>query len=255
MDLFDKINYSINILKRFNDPFNPYHVAFSGGKDSIILAWLCKEAKVNYRLYFYDNVLIPIEDRNFIVNYYPNCHIIKPKYNFYQLVHLKKTLPTRMRRFCCEYWKECYGKDSLVLTGIRKDESFNRSKRMLFELSPNYRFHFIKTIINPIANFSNSDASSILSGFNLILPNSYKHRNRNGCIGCPISCNRRIELFNIYPKYRIIWEKAAKIIYEYYNFYGFKSGSDVFDWYLSDVSIKTYFELKKQNKLDLLFDL
>lgn len=244
-----KIESSLRILSWYNDRFNPYHVAFSGGRDSVVLAWLCKVAKVNYKLFFYDNVLIPKIDRDFIKKEYPNCIILKAKQNLSELCAIKKALPTRLSRFCCEYWKECYGAGSVVLTGLRLDESYSRSFRHSFEFGRNSRFKFYKSIINPLAFFSNSDILKIILDNHLILSDSYNFRSRNGCVGCPMNVNRHKELFQIFPSYKIIWQKAAeKVVWANKNF-RFKSGSDLFEWWLSDLSIIDYFELKKQNKL------
>ena len=111
-----KIENAIKLLSFYNDNFNPYHVAFSGGRDSVVLAWIMAKSKTNFKLHFYDNVLIPKIDRNFIKNNYSNCIIHKAKLNLMQLVTLKKRLPTRMNRFCCEYWKEADTVKGLLLS-------------------------------------------------------------------------------------------------------------------------------------------
>ena len=119
-----KIESSLRLLRFYDDKFNPYHVAFSGGRDSVVLDWLCRLANVHFQLFFYDNVLIPHVDRLFIKSQYPECIILKAKYNLIDLVRIKKILPTRLTRYCCEYWKECYGSKGIVLTGIRMQAIF-----------------------------------------------------------------------------------------------------------------------------------
>lgn len=247
-----KIESSLKILSFYDDRFFPYHVAFSGGRDSVVLNWLLLQAGVNFRLFFYDNVLIPKVDRNFVLKKYPGCKILKSKYNLNDLVQIKKILPTRVRRFCCEYWKELHGSRGIVLTGIRKDESFARSLRHVFDLSHNSRFHFYKGMINPLSYFSNDDISYIISSNNLTLSEGYALRSRNGCIGCPMSSHQRHELYTLFPKYRKIWENASDIVYKCKKNSKFSSGADVFQWWLSNLSIENYLELKKQKKLNFI---
>ena len=122
-----------------------------------------------------------------------------------------------MNRFCCEYWKELYGEGSIVVTGIRLDESFHRSLRHTFEFSRNSRFHFYKGIINPISSFTNNDINYILKREQLIISENYDIRNRNGCIGCPMSCNRKKELEILFPEYKVIWLKAIEKLFNFYN--------------------------------------
>ena len=48
-ELQKKIEQSINLLKKFDNPDNPVEIAYSGGKDSDVILQLAKEAGIAYR--------------------------------------------------------------------------------------------------------------------------------------------------------------------------------------------------------------
>lgn len=252
----NKIDFSIWFLQHNNSLNKPYHLAFSGGKDSVLLWWLCKEAKVNYQMFFYNNSLLNSDAKNFVLEFFPETKILKPQLNFFQLVEKKKILPTRKSRFCCQYFKECYGSlTHYTLTGVRNDESYNRSFTKISEFRPNPITRKMKHLINPLVFLTEKEVWQLIKKNNLPICNSYKTLKRNGCIGCPMSCNRTKEIFIKYPKFKNMWLKACKIVYDIKiknNINQFDSPEDILLWYCSDLPINQYNLMKAQLSFDFL---
>lgn len=257
--LENRIDFSIWFLRHLDNNNIPYHVAFSGGKDSVLLWWLCNEAKVNYRLFFYDNPLLNGEAKSFTLKFFPETKILKPQLNFYQLVELKKMLPIRSSRFCCDYFKECHGSiNHFTLTGVRNDESFSRKKTKIVEFRRNPVTKKIKHIINPLIFFKENEVWFLLKKYNLPICDSYKILKRNGCIGCPMTVHRTKEIFFLYPKFKKIWLKAATIVFNIavnQNNQNFDSPEDLLLWYCSDMSIERFKSIKYQLSFNFLYEL
>ena len=123
-----KIDASIKLLRSIQDaqPSEVIEVAYSGGKDSDVILQLAKEAGINYEAIYKNTTIDPpgtikhAEDMG--------CTIMQPRnYTFRQLIE-RKGMPSRLRRFCCKELKEYKVRD-VVIIGVRRDESKNRSKR------------------------------------------------------------------------------------------------------------------------------
>jgi len=253
-DLSYKIESSIKMLNFYNDRFNPYHVAFSGGRDSSVLLWLVKKAKVDFNAFFYDNCLIHLKDRNHIKNVYPDVKILMSNWNLKKLVEIHKMLPTRWRGYCCAFFKESHNCNGIVLTGIRSEECFKRKQRYVFEFSRNSIFKFYKGIINPIKGFSNEDIKVILDSEKIPLSETYEKKSRNGCIGCPMQANVFHDLYDINPEYRIIWIKAVEVAWKFADKKKFLSAHDLFQWWLSGLPFSYYKFFRERNVLPVTID-
>lgn len=58
-ELQKKIEQSINLLKKFDNPDNPVEIAYSGGKDSDVILQLAKEAGIAYRAIYRNTTIDP----------------------------------------------------------------------------------------------------------------------------------------------------------------------------------------------------
>lgn len=105
MFLDEKIERAVKILKE-NEPPEGYFVAFSGGKDSIVVYDIVKKANVKHEVHFHVSTVDPPELLQFIREYYPEVVWDRPKYNMLQLIEKNRMLPMRTLRFCCRYLKE-----------------------------------------------------------------------------------------------------------------------------------------------------
>ena len=238
---------SIKILQSF-EPKKGYHLAFSGGKDSQVLYAVALKAGVKFTAYFCRTSVDPPEVIQFIKENYPKVVFLKPKMTMFQVILKKKTLPTRLMRFCCEVLKEYAGSEQVVLTGIRDAESNQRKCRSQIEIDR----HKIKMYIHPIKNWSDNQVWNYLKRNNLEVNPLYKDGyGRIGCIGCPMATTKaKIREFNRFPNHKIAYMNTIKKLMEMGKYDDFEDAEDVFNWWISNNSKDAYMGEKEQCKLD-----
>ena len=136
--LNEKIKYSINLLQKAEKMAlsmdKRFHLAFSGGKDSIVLHRIAELAKVNFFAEMSVTTIDPPELMRYIRKNYPQVKLNRPDINFYKLIIKKKTLPTGMRRYCCAYLKEQAGSGTTTLVGVRAARKCKEGKRKEIEI-------------------------------------------------------------------------------------------------------------------------
>ena len=140
----DKVQQAILRLKTFEPP-EGYYLAFSGGKDSVVIKALADMAEVKYDAHYNITSVDPPELVHFIQKNYPDVVREKPRYSsgedkgqqvtMWNLIPKRKMPPTRMVRYCCKYLKEESGFGRFVITGVRKAESSKRAHRGGVEVS------------------------------------------------------------------------------------------------------------------------
>lgn len=277
----DKIKYSIDLIKKaeklslqMNN--NGFHLAFSGGKDSIVLYHIAKLAGVKFHAEMQITTLDPPEVMRFIRNEYPDVKLNLPPLSFYELIKKKKMLPLRQARYCCEVLKEQSGVGSCVLIGIRKAESSRRAKRKEVELTNKSKkksqlmkqdafdiddeiTHSCingqdKVLISPIFNWDDKDIWDFIRLYQLKYPSLYNEGfNRIGCLFCPMANNKtkQLELAK-YPKVADTIKKSIQYLIDnnaYFNNYN-ATADEIFNWYISNKSAKEYFHnLRNQTEL------
>ena len=113
-------------------PPEGYFVAFSGGKDSIVVKQLCIEAEVKFDAHYSVTSVDPPELIYYIRQYHPDVSFDIPHddqgkpVNMWNLIAKHTLPPTRVVRYCCEELKECAGKGRVTVTGVRWAESARR---------------------------------------------------------------------------------------------------------------------------------
>lgn len=111
----------------------PAWVAFSGGKDSVVLLDLVRKSGIPFEARYTITSVDPPELVQFIKSI-PGVYMDIPRYNdgspitMWNLIPKRLVPPTSLMRYCCVALKESAGKGRLTLTGVRWDESSRRKK-------------------------------------------------------------------------------------------------------------------------------
>lgn len=249
-----------------------FHLAFSGGKDSQVIYELCKMAKVKFKPVMQVTTLDPPELMRFVRMNYPDVILERPKINFYNLIVKKKSLPTKMIRYCCQYLKEQAGENTVTILGIRKAESRARSKRNELEVSNHKYSNSLdqfnidnenqilclngkdKILLSPIINWTNSDVWGFIRNRNLKYCELYdRGYHRIGCMFCPMACVRikRLDRKNYPGVEKLIKKSIQKLCDE--NNYGNNldcNVDEIFNWWISNDSMKVFNAKKLQYKIE-----
>ena len=250
----DRIKFAYEVSQ--NRGMGALHVAFSGGKDSTVLAELVKMSGVPNELHYNVTGVDPPEVVYFMRKFYPELHWDKYEKSMFRLIIEKHMPPTRFARYCCLNLKERGGEGKICLTGVRASESVKRSKRkpfekvtakkedrekMLFNDNDTDRRLWEtcvkkgKDVVNPIIDWEESDVWEFIKSRKIPYCKLYdKGFKRIGCIGCPMATTKeRLKEFKRYPKYKknyiMAFDKMLKNMGRTTNW---KTGKDVFNWWI-----------------------
>lgn len=275
--LKNKIAYSIGLLRRgealaLRMSPDGYHLAFSGGKDSMVLYHLAKMAGVKFKAHMQITTIDPPELMQFVRANYPDVTLHRPTINFYDLIVKKKMLPMRNARYCCAYLKEQAGGGTVTLLGIRAAESSRRAARNEVEID-RHRFSGSldqfnrqtdrsftcingkdKIMLSPIFCWSDADVWNFIRGQGLPYCKLYDEGyTRIGCVFCPMASRKRKILDRKhYPGVeRAIKRKIQTLIDNgYMNKYN-ATADEVFNWWVSNIPAKEFFGmLRFQRTID-----
>lgn len=238
-DLFeyrDKVKIAIERLKHF-EPKEGYYLAFSGGKDSIVIKELANMAVVKYDAHYNLTTIDPPELIYFIREYHKDVIIDKPKKPFLKRI-VEKGFPQRHRRWCCEEYKERGGTDRFVITGVRKAESYNRKNRRMIEICYKDK---TKKYMNIIIDWSDEDVWEFIRKYKIPYCKLYDEGwKRIGCLFCPFAGNHRLIEAELYPKFEKAFIRSFERIYEKKKLEGkksikrWKNGEEMFWWWMKD---------------------
>lgn len=261
-----KIEVAIDRIKTF-EPANGYYLAFSGGKDSIVVKELMKMSGVKFDSHYNNTTVDPPELVRYIKEYHPDTIIDNPIKTMWQLIPDKLVPPTRLIRYCCDELKEGGGNGRFLVTGVRWAESARRKNtrnliefdiygsqskqaneyRKIFLMSDNEDKRMMiencvikgKHILNPIVDWSDKEVWDFIKIRKIPYCELYNEGyKRLGCIGCPMSSiKQRLIEFERYPKHKINYIKAFdRMLIERKQRKletTWKTGQDVFDWWIS----------------------
>lgn len=255
----------------------PLVCTYSGGKDSDVMLELFKRSGVPFEvhnshttvdapptIYHIREVFRKLELQGI------KCIVHKPEMTMWELIIKKKFPPCRTQRYCCEYLKENNTPNRFVATGVRWDESNSRKRRMdieprgkkeaqkIMKFNDNDRKRVLverctvksDMILNPILDWTHRDiweyihAEKIL--YNPLYNNGYK---RVGCIGCPMAGKGRWKEFADFPTYQHAYvrafDKMLKVIHQANSPTKWKSGNDVFLWWMEDQNVNGQMDLSE----------
>jgi phosphoadenosine phosphosulfate reductase len=269
----DMVQRAIDRIKCF-EPYalqmhpNGYYVAYSGGKDSTVIAELCILAGVKFELVNNHTTVDPPELVYHVRNEFKRyramgiqCTVSMPKETMWKLIKRKGT-PTRRVRFCCSELKEGGGKNRFVITGVRWAESMARKTRSgafhANKKDENGQWVFTsdndeaqtmmrdckahsKKVLNPIIDWTDEEVWRFIKGrhtpYCCLYDEGFK---RLGCIGCPMSGDARKEHFLRWPTYKRAYIRAfGKMLTshpEWRDRYGWETAQDVFDWWMEETT-------------------
>ena len=204
-----------------------YYLAFSGGKDSVAILGLAKEAGVKFTAHHNLTTCDPPELVRFIKTF-PQVAIHIPRETMWQLVRRMGMPPRRQARFCCQVLKEGGGAGRVVLTGVRAGESNRRSKRQYIE--PCMR-DGSRTYLHPIFDWSTQDVWDYIRERGLSYCSLYDEGwKRLGCVLCPMTRDVERQM-NRWPKIAAAWERAVKATFKP-DKVGFATAEEYWQWWL-----------------------
>lgn len=224
----ERVKVAWEMHHMMNPNGKPMLMAFSGGKDSICLFFVCKQAAEElgipmeqmFNVQYNITTIDPPELVQFVRQMkrdYPFIKLHHPKKTMWQLIAEKQMPPTRLVRYCCSELKESSNvKGCYSLTGVRRAESVKRASRSAYEalgiktakfgadhilLNDNEdrrqtEFCMQKNayVCNPIIDWSDEDVWHFIKGKNLPYCKLYDEGfNRLGCIGCSMASTRERE--------------------------------------------------------------
>ena len=204
-----------------------------------------------------------------------------PKYKgkpvtMWTLIPQKGMPPSRLMRYCCQVLKETGCANRFIATGVRWDESTARAERQAYETFSKKKADKItatdevmlmndnsekramtehcmkknKMVVNPIIDWKHSDIWKFIRSekisYNPLYNQGYS---RVGCIGCPMAAKRRWKEFADFPTYQRAYIRAFDKMLEELQIkrmgklQKWKSGEDVFLWWMEDKNIEGQMDL------------
>lgn len=229
----DRVQMAIDRMKSF-EPQDGYYLAYSGGKDSDVILALAKMAGVKFDAVYHLTTVDPPQ-LVYHVRKHPEVKIDRPKESMWKLIVRKRMPPTRLKRYCCEIFKERGGAGRVVMTGIRAEESPKRSRRGMVERC--YK-DSTKTYLHPIIDWKFEDVWQFLRENKIEYCKLYDEGfKRLGCIMCPYS-NIKMEAKR-FPKIAEAYHRAILRCFAAACTAGltakvrFKDGEEMWQWWLN----------------------
>lgn len=216
LTLKNKVQTAIDLIVAFEPPVYPYEVANSGGKDSGTIVKLVQLAEPQLkRKPDYVYCVSPIDPPEVYRHLKENHPETEWRYfarGFWDTV-VKKGLPMRQTRWCCQIIKEASGKDRTVIVGNRAEEGTIRKGQQCFGEHRNKKFN--KFFLRPIITWTEGEVWEFHRLYKLPYCSLYDEGSsgpykgdglfhRIGCVLCPFSRNGKKEIAR-FPKIANNW--------------------------------------------------
>ena len=230
----NKVDVAIERIRQFEPP-EGYYVAFSGGKDSIVILDLVKRSGVKYDAHYNLTTVDPPELVKFLRTF-PEVIIDHPEKTMWQLIVQKRMPPTRIIRYCCVWLKERGGNNRLVLTGIRAAESTKRKKRSMVEQC---RTTASKRYLHPIIDWEDCDVWEYIRTTGIPYCSLYDEgHKRIGCVLCPMGNKPQMERDALrWPRIAAAYIRSFQKMIDKRKKDGlpteWNTGEEVYDWWIN----------------------
>ncbi len=202
MNLKRKIDFAITLLRSIPQD-GPVELCYSGGKDSDVILELARMSGIKFFPIYRNTTIDP-------PGTIAHCRekqvrIIQPQFTFNELIE-KKGLPSRFRRFCCQYLKE-YKIHDRAIQGIRRCESAKRYERYKEpEICRVYAKDEKVKVYLPILEWSNEDVETFIRDRGIKCAPLYYDSDGNfhverrlGCLACPLQSDEGKADFMRFP--------------------------------------------------------
>ena len=217
------------------EPPEGYWLAFSGGKDSIVIHDLAIKAGVKFEAHYAVSPIDPPELHKFMREHYPDVIWDYHAKGFFNIIP-KKGLPSFVSRWCCELIKHKVGEGKHNLLGIRWEESGNRKKTYHAFCQADTKVKNTWRVC-PILDWTEYDVWDYIESNNLPYPSLYDEGfSRVGCIMCPLAGQPRMRFeAKRYPKMARAWYKAVERYFEAATLRGnlkLNSPEEIWEWWI-----------------------
>lgn len=273
-----KIAYSIALLRRAETlalRMSPdgYHLAFSGGKDSVALYHLAKMAGVKFKAHMQITNIDPPELMRFVRSQYPDVVLHRSRNQHLQVDREEKNAADTHQALLLRLFERTAGGGTVTLLGIRAAESPRRAARNEVQIG-NHRFSGSfdqfnrnkerdfacvggkdKIMLSPIYRWQDSDVWNFIRGNNLPYCRLYDEGyQRIGCIFCPMSSvKNKARDRRRYPGVERAIKRSIQYLIDTNGYMErFHATTDeIFDWWVSNLPADQYFStLRLQQKID-----
>lgn len=207
-----RLHQAIGRLQQF-EPKDGYRLAFSGGKDSVVLKHVADLSGVKYTPIYNNTTVDPPEVIKFIRRNYPEVIFEHPDMPLtVHMARIKRFPPLRHARWCCSVYKERSKSTKMVLTGVRRDEGpRRRSRNMVYQCLQGVPH----VVLHPLIDWTTPFVWKYIRKNKLPVCQLYDEGfSRIGCIGCPMGgAKQRIMQFERWPGYEKMWRRGFHRMY------------------------------------------
>lgn len=266
----------------------PLIITTSGGKDSDVCLYLARAAGIKYEVNHSHTTADAPETVRHVRQTFKRleadgikCTVDRPEYKgrhvtMWSLIPQKLMPPTRRVRYCCNVLKENSGAGRMIVTGVRWAESAKRkktrgiyesmtrdiSKKVVINNDNDDRRRLFETcqlqakrVCNPIIDWLDTDVWDYIGSEQIDINPLYQCGFRRvGCIGCPMSGNKRRQFeFTRYPTFERAYIRAFDaMLAERYARGMLRSdgpmgttGRDVMHWWMEDGVLPGQMEMEE----------